>query len=64
MAITKLLKLIYCIVTSVLLENIPLVKKQHPGPEWFIFHNLTREFIHDVILVISLYYFVDVFLSI
>ena len=27
----------------------------HPGPEWFIFHNLTREFIDDVISVISLY---------
>ena len=48
--------------TSVLLENIPLVKfiKLHPGPEWFIFHNLTREFIDDVISVISLYYFIDV----
>ena len=38
-------------------------KKLHPGPEWFIFHNLTREFIDDVISVISLYYFIDVFLS-
>ena len=46
----------YYIDTSVLLENIPLVK-------WFIFHNLTREFIDDVILVISLYYFIDVILS-
>ena len=56
----------YYIDTSVLLENIPLVKfiKLHPGPEWFIFHNLTREFIDDVISVISLYYFIDVFLSI
>ena len=36
----------------------------HPGPEWFIFHNLTREFIDDVISVISLYYFIDVLLSI
>ena len=35
---------VYYIDTSVLLENIPLVKfiKLHPGPEWFIFHNLTR----------------------
>ena len=34
---------------SVLLENIPLVTfiKVHPGPEWFILHNLTREFIND-----------------
>ena len=43
----------YYIDTSVLLENIPLqvVKfiKLHPGPEWFIFHNLTRAFIDDVI---------------
>ena len=47
---------IYYIDTSVLLQNIPLVKfiKLHPGPEWFIFHNLTREFIDDVILVIIL----------
>ena len=29
-------------------------KKLHPGPEWFIFHNLTREFIDDVISVISI----------
>ena len=56
-------KFLYYIDTSVLLENIPLVTfiKVHPGPEWFIFHNLTREFIDDVILVISLYYFSDVF---
>ena len=46
----------YYIDTSVLLEDIPLVKfiKLHLGPEWFIFHNLTREFIDDVISVISL----------
>ena len=47
----------YYIDTSVSLENIPLVKfikKLHPGPEWFIFYNLTREFIDDVIWVISL----------
>ena len=56
---------VYYIDTSVLLENIPLVKfiKTTSGPDWFIFHNLTREFIDDVILVISLYYFIDVFLS-
>ena len=48
---------------SVLLENIPLVKfiKTTSRPEWFIFDNLTHEFINDVIL---LYYFVDVILSI
>ena len=59
-------KAFYYIDTRVFLENIPLVKfiKQHPGPEWFIFHNLTREFIDDVISVISLYFFIDVFLSI
>ena len=47
----------YYIDTSVLLENIPLVKfikKLHPGPQWFIFQNLTREFIDDVISVLSL----------
>ena len=40
----------YYIDTSVLLENIPLVKfiKLHLGHEWFIFHNLTHEFIDDV----------------
>ena len=51
--------LFYYIDTSVLLENIPLVYHS-----WFIFHNLTREFIYVVISVISLYYFIDVFLSI
>ena len=57
---------VYYIDTSVLLENIPLVKfiKLHPGPEWFIFHNLTGEFIDDVISVISLYYSIDVVLSV
>ena len=51
-----LVKSIYYIDTSVLLENIPLVKfiKTTPGPKWFIFHNLTREFINDIISVISL----------
>ena len=40
-------------------------KKLHLGPEWFIFHNdLTHEFIDDIVLVISLCYFIDVFLSI
>ena len=41
---------------SVLLENIRLVKfiKTTPGTDWFIFHNLTREFIDDAISVISL----------
>ena len=54
----------YYIDTSVLLENIPLVKfikTTHKEPQWYIFHNLTREFIDDVILVIFLYYFIDVF---
>ena len=57
--------MLYYIDTSVLLENIPLVKFiLYLGPEWFIFHNLTCEFIDDVISVISLYYFIDVILSI
>ena len=46
------ISIIYYIDTSVLLENIPLVKfikKLHPGPVWFIFHHLTREFIDDSI---------------
>ena len=36
---------------SVLLENIPVVKfpkKLHQGPKWFIFHNLTQDYIEDV----------------
>ena len=33
-------------------------------PNGFIFFNMTREFIDDVISVISLYYFINVFLSI
>ena len=42
---------IYYIDTGVLLKNIPLVKfkKQHPGPECFFCHYLTREFIDDFI---------------
>ena len=41
---------------SVLLENIPLAKfiKTSSGTDWFIFHNLTREFIDDAISVVSL----------
>ena len=52
----------YYIDTSVLLENIPIVKfiKTTYGTQ---IHNLTREFIDDVISVISFYYFVDLFLS-
>ena len=59
-------KVFYYIDTSVLLENIPLVKfiKTTSGTRVVYFHNLTREFIDDVISVISLYYFIDVFLSI
>ena len=56
----------YYIGTSVLLENMPLVKfiKTTSGARVVVFHNLTREFIDEVISVISLYYFFDVFLSI
>ena len=56
----------FYIDTSVLLENIPLVKfiKTTSGTRVVYFHNLTREFIDDIISVISLYYFIDVFLSI
>ena len=59
-----IINIFYYIDTSVLLENIPLVKFIKTTSEWFIFHNLTREFIDDVISVISLYYFIDVILSI
>ena len=55
----------YYIDTSILLENIPLVKfsKHYIRDPSGLFPN-TREFIDDVILVISLYYFIDVILSI
>ena len=33
-------------------------------PSGLFFHNLTREFIDDVMSVIYLYYFINVFLSI
>ena len=48
----------YCIDTSVLLENKPLVKliKTTSGTEWFVFHNLTSEFIHDVTSVITYHF--------
>ena len=36
-------------------------KKLHPGPKWFILHNLTREFIDDVISVITQFYYVSFF---
>ena len=39
-------------------------KKLQPGPERLIFHNLTFEIFNDAISVITLYYFIDVFLSI
>ena len=46
----------YYIDTSFLLENMPLVKfiKTTSGTRVVIFHNFTREFIDDVISVISL----------
>ena len=58
--------LFYYIDTSVLLENIPLIKfiKTTSETREFIFHNLTREFIDDVISVISLYYIVGLFVFI
>ena len=42
--------------------SIPLVKfiKTTSGTRVVYFHNLTREFIDNVISVISLYYFIDV----
>ena len=56
----------YYINTSVLLENIQFVKfiKTTSGARLVYFPNLTREFIDYVISVISLYYFINVFLSI
>ena len=54
----------YYIDMSVLLENIPLVKFIKATSGTRVVHNLTCEFIDDVISVISLYYFIDVFLSI
>ena len=48
----------YYIDTSVLLENKPLVKliKTTSGTEWFVFHNLTSEFIDDVTSVITYHF--------
>ena len=45
----------YYIDTSVLLEDKPLVKliKTTSGTEWFVFHNLTSEFIDDETSVIT-----------
>ena len=56
----------YYIDTSVLLGNIPLVKfiNATSGTRVVYFHNVTREFINDIISAISLYYFIDVFWSI
>ena len=59
-------------ITSSINSRVRLWKINHSVPgcsfyefyEWYIFHNVTREFIDDVISVISLYYFIDVFLSI
>ena len=59
--------MLYDIDTSVLLENIPLVKFIKPTSRTRVVYfpyNLTREVIDDVILVISLNYFIDVILSI
>ena len=52
--------------TSVLLENIRLVKfiKTTSGTPVVYFYNLTLGFIDDVMSVISLYYFINVVLSI
>ena len=57
-------KSVYYIDTSVLLENIPLVKfiKNYIRDPSGLFS--IREFIDDVISVFSFYYFIDVFLSI
>ena len=50
--------------TSVLLENIPLVKFIKTTSGTRVVYFLTLEFIDDVISVISLHYFIDVSLSI
>ena len=48
----------YYIDTSVLLEDKPLVKliKTTSGAEWFVFHNLTSEFIDEVTSVITYHF--------
>ena len=48
----------YYIDTSVLLEDKPLVKliKTTSRTEWFVFHNLTSEFIDDVTSVITYHF--------
>ena len=56
--------MLYYIDTSVLLENIPLVKFIKTTSGTRVVDFLTREFVDDVISVISLSYFIDVSLSI
>ena len=56
--------MLYYIDTSVLLENIPLVKFIKTTSGTRVVYFLTREFVDDVISVISLSYFIDVSLSI
>ena len=55
---------IYYTDTSVLLENILLGKFIKTTSATRVVYFPSREFIDDVILVISLYYFSDVILSI
>ena len=56
--------MLYYIDTSVLLENIQLVKFIKTTSGTRVVDFLTREFVDDVISVISLSYFIDVSLSI
>ena len=56
--------MLYYIDTSVLLENIPLVKFIKTTSGTRVVDFLTREFVDDVIWVISLSYFIYVSLSI
>ena len=56
--------MLYYIDTSVLLENIPLVKFIKTTSGTRVVDFLTREFVDDVISVISLSYFIYVSLSI
>ena len=56
--------MLYYIDKSVLLENIPLVKFIKTTSGTRVVYFLTREFVDDVISVISLSYFIDVSLSI
>ena len=49
------MKIVVLLLMSKPFAFLPISWRRRHRCEWFIFHNLTREFIDDVISVISLY---------